>query len=87
MPGPKLANMIQNGKTPVLSPSQLEKMGYTIAAYPLALLSSSIKAMRHTLDLLDKEEDFDHLLATFDETKTVVGFEDYYKFEDAYKAQ
>lgn len=36
--GPKLANMLQNGKTPLLPPKQLQEIGYTIVAYPLALL-------------------------------------------------
>ena len=38
MDGPKLANMLQNGKTPLLPPKQLQEIGYTIVAYPLALL-------------------------------------------------
>jgi 2-methylisocitrate lyase-like PEP mutase family enzyme len=50
--GPKLANMVQNGKTPVLPPKRLHEMGYNIVAYPIALLSSGIKAMRTTLDLI-----------------------------------
>jgi 2-methylisocitrate lyase-like PEP mutase family enzyme len=36
--GPKLANMLQNGKTPSLPPKELQALGYTIVAYPLALL-------------------------------------------------
>ena len=36
--GPKLANMLQNGKTPLLPPKELQEIGYTIVAYPLALL-------------------------------------------------
>jgi 2-methylisocitrate lyase-like PEP mutase family enzyme len=82
--GPKLANMIQNGKTPVLPPKKLQEMGYTIVAYPMALLSASIRTMRNTLDILKKGEDITHLLADFDETKTVVGFDAYYEEEDRY---
>jgi len=77
----------RGGKTPVLSPARLGEIGYTIAAYPLALLSASIKAMRTTLDMLHKEEDFDDLLADFDEVKDVVGFNEYYVLEDRYKAK
>ena len=44
--GPKLANMLEFGSTPVLPPQELKKMGYTMAAYPLTLLSSSIKVMQ-----------------------------------------
>ena len=31
VPGPKMANLIEGGKTPLLSPQQLEAIGYTIA--------------------------------------------------------
>ena len=31
--GPKLANMLEQGSTPILSPQELKKMGYTMAAY------------------------------------------------------
>jgi 2-methylisocitrate lyase-like PEP mutase family enzyme len=47
--GPKLANMLEGGKTPVLSPAELQKIGFTVAAYPLTLLSASIKAMNQAL--------------------------------------
>ena len=38
--GPKMANLIEGGKTPNLPPRQLEALGYKIAVYPLTLLSS-----------------------------------------------
>jgi len=49
IPGPKMANMLEGGVTPVLPPQRLEEIGYRIAAYPLALLDSSVYAMRETL--------------------------------------
>ncbi|KAJ0412471.1 hypothetical protein ATCC90586_005491 [Pythium insidiosum] len=52
VPGPKMANMLENGLTPVLPPAQLAAMGFKIAAYPLTLLSASIKTMERALDLL-----------------------------------
>jgi 2-methylisocitrate lyase-like PEP mutase family enzyme len=48
--GPKLANMLEYGNTPILPPTELKRMGYTMAAYPLTLLSASIKAMQESLD-------------------------------------
>ena len=47
--GPKLANMLEHGLTPILPHSRLESMGYALAAYPLTLLSASMKAQ---LDVL-----------------------------------
>lgn len=46
---PTLANMLEDGLTPVLPPAELQALGYTIAAYPLTLMSSAIKAMRGAL--------------------------------------
>ena len=47
---PKLANMLEGGKTPVLPPAELDALGYKIAAYPLTLLSSAVAAMNGALD-------------------------------------
>ncbi|KAG2522104.1 hypothetical protein JM16_005975 [Phytophthora kernoviae] len=52
VPGPKMANMVENGLTPVLLPEHLSKMGYSLAAYPITLLSAGIKAMEEALQLL-----------------------------------
>src|SRR6187549_3020814 len=35
--GPKMANLIEGGRTPLLPHAQLESIGYTIAVYPLTL--------------------------------------------------
>jgi len=59
--GPKLANMLEYGSTPILPPAELQNMGYTMAAYPLTLLSASIKAMQESLELI-KEPLFVRLL-------------------------
>mmetsp|Transcript_41810 Transcript_41810/g.130984 ORF Transcript_41810/g.130984 Transcript_41810/m.130984 type:complete len:304 (+) Transcript_41810:224-1135(+) len=50
--GPKLANMLEQGKTPILSPAELADVGFSIAAYPLTLLSAAIKAQENALALL-----------------------------------
>jgi 2-methylisocitrate lyase-like PEP mutase family enzyme len=48
-PGPKLANMLEEGITPILPPERLAELGYKIAAYPLTLLCSAVHAMREAL--------------------------------------
>ncbi|KAE9002927.1 hypothetical protein PR003_g13830 [Phytophthora rubi] len=99
--GPKMANMVENGLTPVLLPEELGKMGYKLAAYPITLLSASIKAMEEALGLLKcqtgserNEEDkrnatpsaaLDNLLCDFAHVKDVVGFTEYYAEEKRYK--
>lgn len=67
----------QFGKTPILPPAELGKMGYTMVGYPLSLLSASIKAMKSALASLKAEEPVDDMLESFEEVKRVVGFKDY----------
>ncbi len=50
VPGPKMANMLEDGDTPILPPAQLSALGYKIAAYPLTLLSTAVHAMREALN-------------------------------------
>ena len=42
MSKPCMANMVPGGKTPVLSPTELQEIGYKLALYPVMLLSASI---------------------------------------------
>ena len=75
----------EQGKTPILPPQDLQAMGYTIAAYPLSLLSASIKAMQETLSKLQEGEPVDDYLVSFKECQRVVGFPQFYETEDRYK--
>jgi len=75
-PGPRMANMLEEGLTPVLPPERLAEIGYKIAAYPLTLLNAAVYAMREALDELaagrvpSRRVDF----ATI---RAIVGFDDY----------
>jgi 2-methylisocitrate lyase-like PEP mutase family enzyme len=85
VPGPKLANMLEMGRTPILPPQQLGAMGYTMAAYPLTLLSASIHAMQQSLQRIRQGLPTDDLITSFDETKDAVGFTSYAREENRYK--
>jgi 2-methylisocitrate lyase-like PEP mutase family enzyme len=85
VPGPKMANLIEGGKTPLLSPAQLQTIGYTIAVYPLTLLNVSIQAMRDALGSL-KSGQRPAAAMDFDALKAAVGFPEYYAEEARYKA-
>jgi 2-methylisocitrate lyase-like PEP mutase family enzyme len=75
--GPKLANMLEYGETPILPPEELADIGYTMAAYPLTLLSASIKAMQKSLELIKNGNPTDSMILSFSETKDIVGFTQY----------
>ena len=82
--GPKMANMIEYGKTPVLPPDQLEAIGYKIAVYPLTYLNEIIRAMREALSSL-KPGRMPENVMDFEELKAAVGFPRYYEEEHRYR--
>jgi 2-methylisocitrate lyase-like PEP mutase family enzyme len=82
--GAKMANLIENGKTPILPYAQLESMGYDIAVYPLSLLSASIKAMQETLRFIKTGDEPQNVLH-FEELQSAVGFPEYYAGEEKYR--
>ncbi|HET9191406.1 MAG TPA: isocitrate lyase/PEP mutase family protein [Vicinamibacterales bacterium] len=82
--GPKMANLIEGGKTPLLPPAQLDAIGYAIAVYPLTMLNVSIQAMRSALKNLRAGERAAAAME-FDELKQAVGFPAYYAEEARYK--
>lgn len=79
---PCMANMIQNGKTPLLSQQQLQSMGFKIAAYPLTLLSCCIETM--TSSLAELKDDTYPSHQPFAELQKTLGFPEYYKEEERY---
>lgn len=84
VPGPKMANMLEQGITPVLSPATLQEMGYKIAAYPLSLMLAAIHAMEQTLtELRDGTTPSEKV--SFDHIRDIVGFPEYYTAEDRYR--
>lgn len=76
LPGPKMANMVEQGDTPVLPPERLEELGFKIAAYPLTLLSAAVAAMHDALAALGKGETPERLMS-FESLREVVGFDAY----------
>lgn len=84
LPGYKMANIVENGVTPDLPPAELEALGFSIAAYPLSLMSAAMKAMLATLDALHSGQPRDELLLDFAELRQRVGFDEYYETSNRY---
>ena len=82
--GPKMANLIEGGKTPLLSHGRLEEIGYKIAVYPLTQLNVSIRAMREALRELRAGRPASAAM-DFDQLKSAVGFPAYYDEEARYR--
>jgi len=85
VPGPKMANMVEQGDTPLLPPARLAEIGYKIAAYPLTLLSAAARAMQEALTSLKVGQHPERLLE-FATLREIVGFPAYYEAERRYAA-
>lgn len=83
VPGYKFANLIEHGKTPLLSHRELETMGYKIAVYPLTLLNTAILAMQQAL--VDLRQGRPAQVMDFAALTQCVGFPDYYREEQKYR--
>jgi 2-methylisocitrate lyase-like PEP mutase family enzyme len=82
--GPKMANLIEGGKTPLLPHATLEAIGYKIAVYPLTMLNVSIRAMRRALQELHSGRPASSAM-DFEQLKSAVGFPAYYEEEARYR--
>ena len=79
---PKLANMLEGGgKTPILTPEELESIGYKLVAYPLSLMGVSIRAMQRALEGLRHGQIPD---LNFRDMQEILGFDDYFNERDGY---
>jgi 2-methylisocitrate lyase-like PEP mutase family enzyme len=83
-PGIHMANLVEDGETPLLPPETLGEIGYRIAAYPLTLLSAAMRAMIGTLEDMKAGRHPSNRLLSFAELRERVGFEDYYAEEERY---
>jgi len=84
-PGHKMANLVEQGDTPLLPPEVLQQMGFKIVLYPLTMIKAAIAAMETALQTLKKGQTPEQL-AEFAHLREVVGFEDYYEAEKKYAA-
>jgi len=87
IPGPKIANMVEHGRTPLLAPDELHQLGFDLIVTPLAGLMASAKALQETYALLRRDGTLrGHLdrLMSFDEFNQLVDLERHYTLERKY---
>jgi len=85
LPGCKMANIVEGGLTPNIPMTELNEMGYQIAAYPLTLLSASMRAMKNALANLKSDTPRDNDILNFNELRDIIGFEEYYEISSQYE--
>jgi 2-methylisocitrate lyase-like PEP mutase family enzyme len=84
---PCMANMVHGGRTPVLPPAELARIGYRLAAYPVVLLSAAIAAMQEALTALQPGQAAPFpAMPSFEALQAIVGFPEYWAGEARFKA-
>lgn len=83
---PTLANMVEGGKTPILSKAGLEEMGYNIAIFPGAGFLAAGAALENVYaDLLENGRTTERSpLYSFEEFNKLIGFPDVWEFDKKY---
>ena len=64
LPGVKLANMVEGGRTPIVPAADLKAMGFKITLYANLILRSSIRAIQASLQHLHTAGDSQAILDT-----------------------
>jgi 2-methylisocitrate lyase-like PEP mutase family enzyme len=84
---PLLANMVEGGRTPVLSQRDLESIGYKLAIFPVTALLAATSAMKSVYRHFQQNgssADATTELMPFQELTRLMGFEEVWAFEKQY---
>jgi 2-methylisocitrate lyase-like PEP mutase family enzyme len=84
---PLLANMVEGGRTPVLSQQELDAIGYKLAIFPVTALLAATQAMKAVYESFKKTGSSAGIatpLMPFADLTTLMGFEDIWEFEKRY---
>ena len=85
----RVANMIEAGRTPLLTPDELHALGFDLIVSPLTGLFAAARALATAYGVLAAKgtlRDDTGLLTTFDDFNRVVGLDDHYELEARYQA-
>ena len=81
---PLLANMVEGGRSPVISAEELTAMGFTIAIYPGTPFCAAAEALRQTYTEIKKTGTslgLDQPLYDISDMHKLMGFEEVWNFE------
>lgn len=86
---PLFANMIEGGKTPLLTPSELQKLGYKIVVFPLAGLFAATHAMQTCFNHLKQNGTTTGLnnLVNFQQFEEIIDLPKYRQLEQQFSSE
>jgi 2-methylisocitrate lyase-like PEP mutase family enzyme len=89
LPYPKLINMFEGGKTPIVPLARLAALGYRIVIIPSDLQRAAIRAMEDVLAAIRRDGNSAALadrLASFAEREAIIGTDAYLDLDRRYQA-
>ncbi len=84
---PLMANMVEGGKTPMLSTAELQEAGYKIALFANAAMRASMFAVREVLEVLKRDGSSDAYadrIMSWEDRQRLVRLEEFQATENAY---
>lgn len=84
IPAPQLINLVEGGKTPLVSAQELEDMGYKIASFSGSMQKISLKAMEKFIAAFRQTGDIRLYLddmASLEERSRLLGLNEFYELE------
>ena len=88
VPGPLVANMIERGVTPTMSPQELKELGFELIVWPLSPIYACAQALKEVYSTLHRTgttgEMLDRLIP-FDEFHEIIGLNEKYALDAKYK--
>ena len=82
---PQMANMLENGRTPILSPAELGEIGFAMVSYPVTMIFRIVKTMQQALkDLQEGKLNLEGEGIGFDEFKEIIGFKEWSLHDEKY---
>ena len=85
----RVANMIEGGRTPLLTPKELHDLGYDLIVTPLSAIFAAAKAVREAFAVLRREgtlRDHPELALSFSEFEPVVDLAGHRRLEEHYRS-
>ena len=86
---PLVANMMEGGKTPLLSVEELRKIGFRLVVFPLSALFAATYAIREVFQTLKSKgitKSYINKMITFEEFNKLVDLPKYKQLEHRYKS-
>ncbi len=84
IPGPKVANMVEGGRTPLLGPDELHDLGFDLIVHPLTALLAGSRAIADayaTLRQAGTTKSIAESFLTFDQFNEVIDLERHYALD------